>query len=159
MLYSTDMKYTSLRLSDNYNYSLLLDLAVPASWWFHPHPKCSTLVSMCLFLNTPTIAPNYLKTTSPGRAAISSSTYSTHTSLQCNKPNRLRCGKCKGTSAEDPSPTKRKQNGNIQQYCCITIIQGFIWLEARHISSGLTHHIHNIKLPLILILTFTVTLL
>ena len=34
---------------------------------------------------------------------------------------------------------------NIQQYCCITIIHGFIWLEARHISSGLSHHIHNIK--------------
>jgi len=33
VLYSTDMKYTSLRLSDtnNYNYSLLVDLAVPAS--------------------------------------------------------------------------------------------------------------------------------
>jgi len=33
VLYSTDMKYTSLRLSDtrNYNYSLLIDLAVPAS--------------------------------------------------------------------------------------------------------------------------------
>jgi len=66
--------------------------------------SAALVVSMCLFFIAHKISPNYLKTTSPSRAAISSSTYLTHTSLQCITPNRLRCGKCEGTSAEYPLP-------------------------------------------------------
>jgi hypothetical protein len=39
---------------------------------------------------------------------------------------------------------KHKINVNSQKYSCIAIIQGFIWLETRHISSGLTHHIQGV---------------
>jgi hypothetical protein len=51
----------------------------------------------------------------------------------------------RGRQCQPSFTYKNKINVNIQQYCCITITQAFIWLEAQHISSALTHHTHNIK--------------
>ena len=90
-----------------------------------------------MFIIVPKISHNYLIIFSSGTVVTTSSTYSSHNLQHPSKYNSLRCGKYKGTSAKHPLPT------NIQKHCCITIKQGYISLEAQHISSALTHHIHN----------------
>ena len=64
--------------------------------------------SKCLFFIAPTVSHSYLKTSSSGTAATSSFTYLSHTLLHKCKHNRLRCGKCEGTSANHPLPTNTR---------------------------------------------------
>ena len=40
--YSTEVKCTSLRFSNDYSYSIPIDLARCTACWYLPHLKCST---------------------------------------------------------------------------------------------------------------------
>jgi len=84
--------------------------------------------------------PQILIISSSGTAAASSFTNLSHTFKQFCQLWQTRRHHCQ------PSFTyKHKININNQHCCCIIIIQGFVWLHARYISSRPTHHIHKIK--------------
>ena len=100
--------------------------------------------SRCLFLIAPIIRSQALITSRSG-TAVTILLYTYHTHYHKTAKTIL----SGVVNAKAPVATihylKHKINVNIQQFCCITIIQGFTWLEAWHISSALTHHIHNIQ--------------
>jgi hypothetical protein len=67
-------------------------------------------LSMGLFLIASATLSNFLYyiILSSGRAATSFFIYSWHTFLESFKPKSLRCGKCEGTSSNQPLPTNTR---------------------------------------------------